>query len=248
MQAHQYPLDLLTLPLPTLENFVPGANGPALAALHDAVAGHGPAFVHLWGPAGSGRSHLLAAVRGAAGTAAPRSAAAAPEPATAPGTPVPAFIDGQKVYVADDVDALDPAGQAALFALQNQVRQHPGCVLVTAASLPPARLELREDVRTRLAWGLVFALRPIAETDQAAALAAYARARGARVDEELVPYMLTRLPRDMRTLVSVLDALDSFALSRQRALTVPLLREWLQQAPPGQGWPRGPAGPGPDGQ
>ena len=76
MQAHQYPLDLLTLPLPTLENFVPGANGPALAALHDAVAGRGPAFVHLWGPAGSGRSHLLAAVRGAAGTAAPRSAAA----------------------------------------------------------------------------------------------------------------------------------------------------------------------------
>jgi DnaA family protein len=40
--------------------------------------------------------------------------------------------------------------------------------------------------------------------------------------------MMTRLPRDMRTLVSVLDALDSYALARQRALTIPLLREFLQ--------------------
>jgi DnaA family protein len=47
------------------------------------------------------------------------------------------------------------------------------------------------------------------------------------VDDELVPYMLTRLPRDMRTLTAVLEALDGYALARQRALTVPLLREWL---------------------
>jgi len=127
------------------------------------------------------------------------------------------------------VHLLDTAGQMALFALQNQVREHRGTSLVTAADLPPSQLRLRDDVRTRLGWGLVFALRPIAESDQAAALFAYARARGARVDEDLVPYMLTRLPRDMRTLVSVLDALDAYALARQRALTIPLLREFLQQ-------------------
>jgi DnaA family protein len=77
----------------------------------------------------------------------------------------------------------------------------------------------------------VFALRPITEAERAAALVAHARARGVRMDEELVPYMLSRLPRDMRTLVSVLDALDAYALQRQRALTIPLLRQWLQQEP-----------------
>jgi DnaA family protein len=200
---------------------VPGANGAALAALRDVLAGRGPAFVHLWGLPGSGRSHLLAAVRAAAAGA---PAADAPDAGA-----VPRFALPRRVYVADDVQQLDSDGQARLFGLQNEIRQHPGCFLVTTADLPPAHLGLREDVRSRLAWGLVFALQPIAEPDQAAALIAYARSRGARVDDELVPYMLTRLPRDMRTLVSVLDALDALALARQRALTVPLLREWLQQ-------------------
>lgn len=221
----QFALDLLAPAMPTLDNFVAGANAPALAALRDALAGRGPAYVHLWGPPGSGRSHLLAALRAAGATG-----------RAGPG--VPPFAARQALYAVDDVHTLDGAGQAALFGLQNEVRQHPGHILVTSADRPPAQLQLREDVRTRLAWGLVFALRPIAEPDQAAALAAYARARGARVDDELVPYMLTRLPRDMRTLVAVLDALDAFALARQRALTVPLLREWLQQQPaPGNGAP-----------
>ena len=230
MNPHQFTLDLLALPQPTLDNFVAGPNGAALAALRDLLAGRGPSFVHLWGPPGSGRSHLLAAVDRAAVTdpAAVTQRLADGQP---PGRPpaVPAFAPPRQVYVADDVQALDADGQARLFGLQNQIRQNPGCFLVTAASLPPARLAMREDVRTRLGWGLVFALHPIAEAEQAAALEAYARSRGARVEEDLVAYMLTRLPRDMRTLVSVLDSLDAFALARQRALTVPLLREWLQQ-------------------
>jgi DnaA-homolog protein len=214
---HQFALDLLAAPRPSLENFVPGANAPALAALRAALAGTGPEFLHLWGASGSGRSHLLAGAALAAGIAAPAAGAVA------------AWTTAQRIYVVDDVQLLDETGQAALFALQNAVRQSAGtATLITAADQPPAALALREDVRTRLAWGLVFALQPIAETERAAALEAYARARGARVDPELVPYMLTRLPRDMRTLVSVLDALDGYALSRQRALTVPLLREWLQ--------------------
>ena len=214
----QLPLDLLRPPAPTLENYVPGVNAAVVAALRDVLQGRGPQFVHLWGASGSGRSHLLAAIARAAGSG--------PEVIV---QGVPDFMPERRVYVVDDVHLLDAAGQMALFALQNQVREHRAHFLVTAADLPPSQLRLREDVRTRLAWGLVFALRPIPESDQAAALLAYARARGARVDEDLVPYMLTRLPRDMRTLVSVLDALDAYALARQRALTIPLLREFLQQ-------------------
>jgi len=217
-QPHQFTLDLLRPPAPTLENFVPGANDAAVAALRDALAGRGPQFLHLWGAPGSGRSHLLGAM--APGQLQAKGAAL---------RTVARFSDDRRMYVVDDVHLLDAERQAQLFVLQNAIREHAGTFLVTAADLPPAQLLLRDDVRTRLAWGLVFALRPIAESDQAAALLSYARARGARVDDELVPYMLTRLPRDMRTLVSVLDALDSFAMARRRALTVPLLREWLQQ-------------------
>jgi DnaA family protein len=209
--AAQIALDLLAPHQPSLENFVPGRNVQALAALGEAAAGRGAQFVYLWGETGCGRSHLLAAIR--------------PDP-PAPGR-VAAYEPQQALYVVDDVHRLDADGQAALFALQNEVRQAPAARLVAAGDRPPAQLALREDVRTRLAWGLVFQLHPLSEPDQAAALKAYAAGRGARVDDELVPYMLTRLPRDMRTLTAVLEALDGYALARQRALTVPLLREWL---------------------
>ncbi len=216
--VQQLPLDLLRPPAPTLENFVPGPNAAVVAALRDVLAGQGPQFVHVWGTTGSGRSHLLTALARAASASAQTVVRG-----------VPQFAPDRRLYIVDDVHLLDAVGQAALFALQNHVREHGATFLVTAADLPPAQLRLRDDVRTRLAWGLVFALRPIPEADQAAALLAYARALGARVDEDLVSYMLTRLPRDMRTLVSVIDALDAYALARKRALTVPLLREFLQQ-------------------
>jgi DnaA family protein len=224
-EPQQFALDLLpAAAAPSLANFVPGSNGALLAALHEAVAGQGSQFIHLWGAPGSGRTHLLEAVhRAGAADEPPASFAATPL------VPVPAFAPPRRLYTADDVHRLDTQQQAALFALQNQVREHPGTVLVTSADRPPAQLALREDVRTRLTWGLVFALQPITEDQRAGALEAYARARGARVDEDLVPYMLERLPRDMRTLVTVLDALDAFALEKQSALTVRLLRQWLRR-------------------
>lgn len=199
----QYALDLLRPPAPTLDNFVVGENGVVLAALRDALAGLGPQFIHLWGPQGSGRSHLLAALR-----------------------------DKPRILVDDDVQGYDAAAQAALFGRQNGVRERPGHILLTSADAPPALLgHLREDVRTRLGWGLVFGLRPLADSDRETALRAHAGSLGVRLDDELIPYMLTRLPRDMRTLISVLDALDAYALARKRALTIPLLRDWLAADP-----------------
>lgn len=207
----QLALDLLQPLQPTLDNFVPGRNGEALATLRALAAGGGPQFVYLWGQAGSGRTHLL------------RSLAAI-------GAGVPAFADDRLLYALDDVEDLDAAAQAQLFVLLDEVRAHAGAHFVGAGSAPPAHLNLREDVRTRLAWGLVHQLHALSDDEKAAALQAHADSRGVDVSAELVPWMLSHLPRDMRALVAALDALDAFALAQRRALTVPLAREWLARA------------------
>jgi DnaA-homolog protein len=199
----QLTLGLLQPPAQTLENFVPGPNAVALAAARELAAGGGPQFVYLWGPAGSGRTHLLVALSRAA---AQRSA---------------------PLHTADDVHQLDEAGQARLFALMNAVRADPAARLVTAGDRPPAQLALREDVRSRLGWGLALALHPLSEQEKADALYRQLAARGVRAAPDLVPFMLSRLPRDMRTLAAALAALDAYGLQQGRALTVPLLKEWL---------------------
>ena len=67
-------LELAPPPPPTLDNFSPGKNGAALKALREALE-DGERFVFLWGPGGSGKTHLLRAFFEAA-TAASREAAA----------------------------------------------------------------------------------------------------------------------------------------------------------------------------
>ncbi len=94
---------------------------------------------------------------------------------------------------------------------------------------PPARLALREDLRTRLALGLVFEVIPLADADKPQALAAFARERGFRLSDDVIAYLLAHGRRDMPSLVATLAALDRHSLATQRGITVPLLREWLQR-------------------
>lgn len=204
----QLALDLIQPLEPSLDNFVPGANAEALAALRATAAGAGPSFIYLWGAQGCGRTHLLHAM-------------VAP-----PLTDV--FNPAQSLYAVDDVDQLDAAGEQRLFNLANEVRAASGTTLIAAGNAPPAQLALRPDVRTRLAWGLVYQVHPLSDADKAQALATHAASRGIALSPEVVAFMLNHMPRDMRTQIAVLDALDAAALAAKRTITVPLMREWLQ--------------------
>jgi DnaA family protein len=204
----QLALDLIQPLEPSLDNFVPGANAEALAALRAAAAGAGPSFIYLWGAQGCGRTHLLHAM-----VAPPLADMFNPE---------------QSLYAIDDVDRLDAAGEQRLFNLANEVRAASGTTLIAAGNAPPAQLALRPDVRTRLAWGLVYQLHPLSDVDKAQALATHAASRGIALSPEVVAFMLNHMPRDMRTQIAVLDALDAAALAAKRTITVPLVREWLQ--------------------
>jgi DnaA family protein len=145
-------LELAPPPLPTLENFSPGRNNAALSALREALA-DGERFVFLWGPGGSGKSHLLRAFSDAAADA------------------------KREAAVIDDVARLGESEQIALFDLCNRLRASKGA-LVASGAAPPAQLPLRADLRSRLASGIVLQLHPLSDADKAAALSAHAAGRG----------------------------------------------------------------------
>ncbi|HVJ73464.1 MAG TPA: DnaA regulatory inactivator Hda [Casimicrobiaceae bacterium] len=206
-------------------NFVPGRNGEAVAALGRAAAGTlAERSIVLWGASGAGKSHLLAACADAA-TRHGRRAFLWPSPsAIDPQAPLAAAL-----VAVDDVDRADADGAARLFTLYNALGEHGG-TFVAASALPPARIALRDDVRTRLSWGLVLEVVPLADDDKPAALAAYARSRGFTLADEVIVYLLAHGRRDMRSLVETLAALDRTSLVHKRPVTVPLVREWLQRS------------------
>ena len=193
----QLPLALAPAPDPTLANYVPGRNGAALAALREAAAGRPPATVVY-----------LWGEPGCGRTHLVRAALAA------------------GLAAVDDADRLDAAAQVALFDAVNEARA-AGAAIVVAGACSPARLPLREDLRTRLGSGLSFELHPLSDAEKADALRARAAALGMRLPDDVLAHLLTHLRRDMGTQIAMLDALDRYTLAHKRALTLPLVREAL---------------------
>ena len=130
-------------------------------------------------------------------------------------------------HAVDDVEKLHEAAQIALFNAINEARQSGGKLLV-AGNAPPARLPLREDLKSRLAWGLVYHVKPLSDDDLAVFLRTEASRRGMRVPEEVIAYLLTHVRRDPPTLAAILDELDRASLEKQRQVTLPLAKEALK--------------------
>ena len=208
---------------PAFANFVPGPNREAIAALHALVRGElAETGVVLWGGAGVGKSHLLLAV-----VAEARSAGREARYVARPDEANSALGDGGALVAVDAVEDADPRAQGELFTLYNALADGGGH-LVAACTRAPAQLALRDDLRTRLGYGLVYEILPLADDDKAAALVSYAQSRGFRLGEDVIAYLLAHGRRDMATLVTTLAALDRHSLALRRPITVPFLREWLK--------------------
>ncbi len=128
--------------------------------------------------------------------------------------------------VVDDVEKLDESSQIHLFRIINEARQSGGKVLV-AGNAPPAQLPLGEELRSRLAWGLVYHLKALTDAERAQYLRAEAQRRGMPLADDVIDYLLSHVRRDLTTLAAILDRLDRASLEKQRQITLPLVRETL---------------------
>ena len=223
----QIALDIGLASLPSLSNFFAGPNAAALEHLR-LWAGNSlrsPVPTYLWGDAGSGKSHLLKAAAESLREQGARAGwmdAGMAEP--------PVFDEAWAGVILDDCHLYSAVQQQAAFnwfvnAL-GSADGHPRWVLA-AGALPPASLPLREDLRTRLAWGHVFELHALTEPERRSVLRREADARGVFLGDEAIDFMLSRFARDLSSLMQLLEQLDRYALQTQRAITIPLIKAML---------------------
>ena len=216
-------LDISPVASPSLANFVAGRNVELLQLLHImADLTSAERFVYVWGEPGSGKSHLLRALTGDVKA---QGARAVYINALEQQDIDPEQLEGAVVAV-DNVASLNDAAQIHLFSLYNRIREGQGMLLVSG-SCAPAQLDLRQDLVTRLGWGLVYQVQGLSDAEKIEALKTHARARGFELAQEVADYLLRHWRRDMPSLLAMLDALDRYSLQTKRPVTLPLLRQVL---------------------
>ncbi len=217
----------------TFENFHAAANAATVNRLQRLCASPGGGEqLHLWGASGTGKSHLLQAVCRRTARHRRRGVFLPLKTLIAEDVGLLAGLESVEVICMDDVDAV--AGVArwekALFDLINRARARRRH-LVSAGRGNPKHLPFAlQDLSSRLLWGGVHRLSPLADADKPQALRLHASERGCDVPDAVIRYLLSHHPRDMRHLADALRRLDHASLRDQRRITVPFAREILGAA------------------
>ena len=223
MKTRQLSLFFDIKPKPNINNFVIGKNGELIEILRGFCSlNRSERFIYIWGCAGTGKSHLLSAI----------------SELSRPSSPLQFFFrqhgkipkwshdNSGGLVLVDDVQHLSSDNQHRLFEWYNELRSGDGA-LVVAGDGPPACLDLREDLLTRLGWGLVYRVHPLTDEDKYHAMARYSKERGFNLTQDVINYVLKYNSRDLSFLLSTLDGLDYYSIETRRRVTVPLVREFL---------------------
>jgi DnaA family protein len=225
----QLPLELHLDQRADFDSFLAGANAEVLTQVRRLADGPGESYAFVWGPPGVGKTHLLQA-------AVKRVQTLGQTPAFLPLGDAqalrPEMIEGLErldLVCIDDIQAI--AGQEeweeGLFDLFNRLRTVGGRLLV-AADQPPTGLGIAlADLVSRLGWGLVLRLRELSDLDKQALLVDTARRRGMDLPVEVARYLISRRDRDLPSLLTAVDRLDTLSLAAQRKLTIPFVRQHL---------------------
>ena len=215
--------------LKTLDQFYAGPNQEALTYIKELVTGESENFVYIFGPDRVGKTHLL---QGACFEAQMRHESAIYVSLKDAKNYPEAMLENLEclnLVCLDDVDAIcgDELWEEKLFHLFNAMRSR-GSHLLCAASKPPRECPfVLEDLKSRLSWGLTFRLRALTDQELAEAFFKNAALHGLNVSDDVVEFLLNRLPRKTDEIMKVFDTLNQASMVAQRKLTVPFVKQVL---------------------
>ncbi|WP_179954358.1 DnaA regulatory inactivator Hda [Pseudoalteromonas ruthenica] len=187
-------------------------------------------YTYLCGLGDSGKSHLLYATCIHAQEQGLSSMLLSLSEVQQFGAQVLEGLDTLDVVCIDDLHLVagDEVWEKALFNFFNRFNE-PGKLLLISADLLPDMLNITlPDLESRLKWGTTLQIRSMSDDDKAQALTNRAKMRGLELSDDCARFLLTRLSRDMRALLDVLDTLDHASMAAQRKLTIPFIKATLK--------------------
>ena len=214
----------------TFADFCWGDNTLLQKELASSLSGAGERFIYIWGPAGSGKSHLLqACCQQLLGL--DKSSIYLPLDTLKTWDPTVIHdLDAHQLLCIDELDAITghTAWEEALFHLYNRVRDAGTSTMIIASSLPPQHTPIAlPDLRSRLTSCLVMQVHELKDADKIKTLRAQAHKRGFELPVPVAQFLVNRSARNMHDLHTLLDRLDRASLAAQRKITIPFVKTTL---------------------
>ncbi len=219
MSQHQIPLALKPPRRPGFENFIAGPNKAVVSTLERGLEAGGWYF--LGGPAGSGRTHLLAAAFGQCQRVG--TIASFVSLALQANRELLSQAGGDWVFV-DDIDTLagDAEGEMLLFNALNRWRSEQTGVVMSGFGREGFELP---DLGSRLGQATRLTLKPLEEDDLIQLIRRLAADHEVVLGRGVIDYLISRSARNPASVARLMEQLAIRALSERRTVSVPLVRE-----------------------
>ena len=135
-------------------------------------------------------------------------------------------LSSQDITIIEDIDTFNEKQQIETFYLFNQHKTTQKKMLLTGSNAP-THMGLREDLSSRLSWGLVYQLKGLTDNEKLLALEHHTKEKGMSLNHNVLTYCMKHLKRDLPSLITTLDALDEWSLKTKKPITIPLLKELI---------------------
>jgi len=227
----QIPLPLVLPKHHRFETYVDAGDGALIPHLRALGSAQVPEVLWIWGPAGSGKSHVLQAA--CAHSVAPRVMYLPLRDAQMSGVDSLDGLDAMNILALDDIDTVsgDVEWDRALFGLYNRLQAGGGTLILAARQSPAGTDFSLPDLASRAAGSVVYQLRRLNDEQALLAVRRHAESRSLDLPDAAARYLITRVSRDMDVICGWLDDLDKAALIAKRRLTIPFIRDFLGEAP-----------------
>lgn len=227
-QPYQVALDLKISEKSDFNSFVPGNNAGTVQLLKNAIINKDHESYYLFGPHGSGKSHLLNAL-----FQLPEANSKCFFVDMNLVKTIGSFVldvNLPEITIIDNVDVIagDENFELALFGLFNRWYDSRKGVLIMSGSCSFDYIPFsKKDLTTRLSSGVICSLDFLDEKSCIEALQKKTVEKAFNLPASTAAFLVHHCNRDIRSLVKILDELDKLQIEHYHKLTIPFVKKVL---------------------
>ena len=225
----QIPFEFSSFKKRDFASFVEGENQPLIYSLNTIIEKEKRDSLYIWGPTGTGKTHLLQA---ACKKANEINCHVTYIPLKQYKDFSPEMLDdlGELDLVCvDDLEYISGSieWQQRLTLLFNEIRDNHNSIIISSAVSPKnINIELN-DLKSRLVWGQAYKIRSPNDKLKIEILRKKAAERSFQLGNDVAEFLIRRSNRDLNSLIEILAEIDRSSLAEKRKVTIPFIKKLI---------------------